>query len=351
MATLQPLGTNRRESYRAWQLLDLHRPELALSVCERLLAQNPNDVSAMLAQAEALRQLNRLPEAAMAARTAVAKAPESALAHYHWARMLGQQGAFWDAESAAKNAIRLSPNDAESYGLLAQLQCMLLRQSEALTSANAGLALNAQHVNCLLWRAVSLEKISGPQMADEGFHEVLRLAPTNAQVHSLRGQVLLQRAEPNAANWHLSEALRLDATDSALIPLLRRARRWQHWPKWMVRRHQQMRRCWHQERYLGNAESATALLLPFFLLLSWWRNWHDPIFRLTRTQVWRLRRGLWLTLILIIPALIIAGEYFGWFDASKPFSIPQMLALAAGGCLFHLGIHLMTRKITAESSP
>lgn len=329
-----------------WQMLALHRPELALLACERLLAHNPTDLSAMLVRAEALQQLGRLPEAALAAREAVASAPESAWAHYQWARMLGRQGALHDAESAVRDAIRLAPHNASYHGLLAQLLCLLKRPREALASANAGLALDARHLNCQLWRAVALENLD-PALADASFAEALRLAPASALVHSLRGQCLLRRAEPRAANQHLSEALRLDASNEELAPLLRRARRWQHWPQWMTRRHQRLLHHWHHERYLGVADSATLLLLPFFLLVSGWRNRHDPVFRPTRAQVWGRWLGVWLSLILLLPIIIFAGDYLRWFEADTPLSLPQMAGLAGGGLLFQLALRFMSKKARA----
>ncbi|GAB3580667.1 tetratricopeptide repeat protein [Hymenobacter daeguensis] len=351
MATLQPLNARNQEIDRAWQLLKLHRPALALSVCARLLAQNPANVSALLAKTEALWQLKRFSEAAMTAREAVAHAPASALPYYYWARMLGAQGVLYDAEAAARNAIQLAPSNAEYWGLLAQLQCMLRQPREALASANEGLALNARHVGCLLWRAVASERTGNISLAEEGFQEVLRLAPTDAQVHALRGQTLLQRPEPQAASWYLAEALRLDPTRYELMPLLRQARRWQHWPKWMVQRHQRMRKNWYQERYLGYADSSTALLLLFFLPISWLHNRHDPLFQSTPTQVWRRWLGLWVSLPLLALAILFLADWLGWVDTSRPFSMPQMVGLLIGGSLFYLVILLLKRKIDSTLSP
>jgi tetratricopeptide (TPR) repeat protein len=328
---------------RIWQLLNLNRPALALEQAELLLAQNPASVQALWGRTEALRQLGRLPEALTAARQAVAQAPQSATLFSALARVHGQQGQLWPAVDAIQESLRLNPMNANSYALLAELQFLLRRPDETVTSAESGLFVNARHTDCLLWRALAQEQLSQPAAADHDFQQLLHLAPNSSQVHAQRGKQLLCRCELQAAASHLAEALRLAPTRSAeLVPLLRRAQREQHWPVWLVRRRQQLRQ---GQRVLSSRDWAVLLLLPFFWVRSWWRTRHHPLFQRSRAQVWQLRLQLWVALVVSVPILAFLGDYVGLFDASTPLSIPQMVSLLAGGLLFHLSIYLLRKQV------
>ena len=259
---------------RIWQLLQLDRPALALEHAAQLLAQHTASVQALWGRTEALRQLNRLPEALTAARQAVAQVPQSAVLFSALARVLGHQGQLWPAVDAIRESLRINPMNANSFALLAELQFLLHYPDEAVTSAESGLFVNAQHTDCLLWRALAQEQLREPAAADHDFQQLLRLAPNSAQAHAQRGKQLLRRGELQAAAVHLAEALRLAPTRSAkLVPLLRRARRELHWPAWLVRRRQQLR----QGQGVFSLRDCTALLLlPFFWVRGWWRTRHDP---------------------------------------------------------------------------
>ncbi len=269
-----------RDAAYAWQLLHLRRPAPALELVAQLLAANPADLPALLARVEALRQLARLPEAAEAARTAVAQAPQSDRAFAALAQVRGQQGQLYEAEKAISEALRLDPLDASYYGLLAQLHYLQGQSAAAIASAEVGLRINARHPDCLLWHAVAEEKLEHPATTDTDFSLLLRLAPSSALVHLWRGRLLLRRYEPHAANTHLTEALRLAPTNSAeVVPLLRQARRRQHWPGWLLRLHQQRRHSWEQGAPFSWQAPVAALATPLYWGVAWWRTRHDPVVR------------------------------------------------------------------------
>lgn len=264
----------------AWQLLQLHRPELALRMAEQLLARDPADVRALSLRAEALRQLGRLVEALATAKETISQAPQSAVLFYRLAVILGQSGELREAELAVREAIRIDPTAAAYYGFLAELTYLLARPDEAITIASTGLTCNAHHVDCLLWRAVAYERCNQRVAADADFNLALRLAPTSALLHQHWGKMLLQRSDAAGAARHLAEALRLNPNAYAtLLPPLRQALRWQYWPNWMVRRHQQLRYEWQQQHVLTNRGGNTVLLLPYFLLISWWKTRRDIAFQ------------------------------------------------------------------------
>lgn len=241
-----------------WQLLQLHRPQLVLEMAERLVATDPTALSPQLARVEALRQFGRLPEAQDAAGMAVALAPESDAAFYALAQIRGQQGHLQQA-AAGREALRLDPLEATYHAFLAQLLYLKGQPTSAVASANAGLGLrlNTRHVGCLLWRALAQEQLDQPKPADADFRQLLHLAPTSALAHTRRGKQLLWRCEPATAQEHLAEALRLDPTSCPeLVPLLRRARREQHWPAWLRRHQRQLR----QERGIIGATLPSRLV-------------------------------------------------------------------------------------------
>ena len=296
-----PLRTPAFSAEAAWQLLRLHRPALALELADRLLAQNPSSIRALAVRTEALVLLRRLPEAIAAAQEMVAQAPQSNVAFHRLARVLGQSGELWEAELAVREAIRLDPTAAAYYGFLAELTCLLARPDEAIAIASTGLTCNARNADCLLWRAIAYEHCGQPAAADADFRLALRLVPTSALLHQRRGNMLLERAEPEGAAQHLAEALRLNpAAAPTILPPLRRAKRWQHWPPWMVHRHWQLRREWQHHYTLTTKGGNTALLLPYFLLISWWKTRYDAAFqqRLPKTP---LRALGWNILAVALP--------------------------------------------------
>ncbi|RZK62923.1 MAG: hypothetical protein EOO59_01245 [Hymenobacter sp.] len=344
-------ATNSLSVPHAWRLLQLRRPELALRMADQLLARNPASPSALVIRSEALRWLKRLSEAVDAARQAVALAPHAAGTFAALARAYGQQGELYEAELAIREALRLTPTEAAYYAFLAELHYLLRRPAEAIATAQDGLALNAQQADCLLWLALAQEALSHPEAADEAFSRLLYVAPTSDLAHAKLGQVLLQRYEPAAANRHLSAALRQAPGRAAeLLPLLRQARRQQHWPAWFLRSEQRARTL----RALGTAPGLGVFVNR--LRASWavararWLTRHDPLFQLSRREVWQRRLKAWLLSVLLVPVLILGGNYFELIGADTPLSLPQMLGLVLGGGLFLLVAQLMKRKIDSPES-
>jgi len=341
-----PPATTSLSVQHAWQLLRLHRPELALRMADQLLARDPVATTALIVRAEALRQLRRLPEAVKTARQAVALAPQVAGTFATLARAYGQQGELYEAELAIKEALRLTPTEASYHAFLAELQYLLRRPAEAAVSAQNGLFLNPEHANCLLWVAMAQEALSQPEAADKAFGRLLHVAPTSDQAHAQLGRILLLRYEPAAADRHLTEALRqAPGRAPELLPLLRRARRRQHWPAWLLRSERARRERQAQDRDPSLRMAANWLLLGWAVAWAHWRTRHDPLFQLSPRQVWQRRLRTLGVGVLLLPLLILGGDYLNYFDAAKPLGMPQMVGLAIAGLLVALSIQLMKRKI------
>lgn len=344
-----PLRASSFSAQAAQQLLRLHRPQLALEMADRLLAQNPAGTQALAVRIEALALLRRLPEALSAARQAVAIAPQSAYTHAGLAWVYGRQGHLWAAVDTMQEALRLNPINADYYALLAQLQYLLRRPDETITSANSGLAIDARQPDCLLWQALAEEQLNEPTAADLHFQQLFRLVPDNASAHAHRGKQLLQRCAPAQAATHLAAALQLAPARSAeLVPLLRQARREQHWPSWMVRRRQQLRQEWQARHVLSYRGGSTLLLIPFFAARSWWHTRHAPLFQSSRTLVLRRWQKAWVGGIFLLPALIFLAGYFKILNINASLSIAQMVGLLVGSLLYQVTGYLLGRKIKQQ---
>jgi tetratricopeptide (TPR) repeat protein len=333
---------------RIWLLLQHRRYELAEAAARQRIAADPADWQAFVLLAHALRLRDRLDEAGVAATTAVGLAPAAGSSHFALARVRGQQGRFEQAHEAAMEALRIIPYQAEYHGFRAQLFYLRGSYDAAISCAEAGLRQDARHTDCLLWRALAKEAKDQPESANADFVQLLHLAPDSAFLHRQLGQVLLRRHEPHQADEHLSTALRKQPEQAEeLLPSIRKARCQATWPAWLLR----MARHEASERALGLEGGLKSALLQVaagpFNLRARWLTRHDPLFALTHVQRWRRRLIMWVSLIIIVPVLILAGDYFGFFDASKPLTIPQMLGLIVCGGLYHIGIHLMSKKINS----
>jgi tetratricopeptide (TPR) repeat protein len=326
------LPTSAPTAASAWQLLRLQRPGLALELAERLLAQNPASLPAHLARTEALRQLGRLAEAAVAAQAATSVAPQSAAAFRAFAQIRGQQGELIKAEYLITEALRLAPADAGHYGFLAQLQYLQSRHSEAIASATAGLLTDAQHPDCLLWRSLAQEAQAQPAAADADFGRVLRLAPTSALAHEWRGRVLLGRYEPHPAAQHLAEALRLAPGNMAMLQLLRQARRRQLWPPWLLRQHRRLREDWRAARPFSWRCLVVGPCTPLYAARTWWRTRHHPLFQ---QPIPGLRRALlrkWLAWTAIIGVLLAVQRAIIAFEL-PPYTLVILLTVILKGAM------------------
>ena len=339
-----PTAIAERERIRL--LLQLDRYQLAEEAARRCLAANPTDWRAAVLLAHALRFLDRLEEAHLAASTAVGLAPEAPTTHAELAQVYGQQGKFEQAHQATLAALRLDPSRPDCHGYRAQLFYLRGSYNAAVGCAEEGLRINPRHTDCLLWRALAQEAKNQPEAADADFRRLLHLTPNSALLHNRLGQVLLRRYEPHQADIHLTTALRQQPEEAArLAPLIRQARRQATWPAWLLRSEQRGAK----RRALGRAPGLGMLFNRIWgtgaVMRARWLTRHDPLFQPSRAQVWRRWLGLWLSLILIAPAIIFLGDYLQWFDADTPLTIPQMFGMLAGSGLFLYIAYLIKKQI------
>ena len=114
-----------------------------------------------------------------------------------------------DAEAAAREAIRLDPEDADYYALLASIRFQQQQWPDTLRYADAGLALDAGSITCANLRGMALVRLNRKEAAAETIQGTLARDPENAAAHANQGWALLHRGKPNEALVHFKEALRL----------------------------------------------------------------------------------------------------------------------------------------------
>jgi predicted Zn-dependent protease with MMP-like domain len=96
---------------RAAALNQLGRSEEALEAADAILAENPDDLDAMLERAFALWERMRLDEAAAQLREVVRRAPDEAWAHHTLGLVAERRGDRREAERRFRRARRLDPDD------------------------------------------------------------------------------------------------------------------------------------------------------------------------------------------------------------------------------------------------
>src|SRR5262249_40094967 len=135
---------------RAEVLLSQGRFEMAEGELRAYLAYAPDDPLAHAWLAQALLGLDKAPAEAVAeARTAVHMATYAAYPQMVLSLALEKQDKLLEAEVAAREAIRLDPDEAAYHAQLADLLSRRRRWSEAADAAQRGLEIDAEDLACI----------------------------------------------------------------------------------------------------------------------------------------------------------------------------------------------------------
>ena len=196
---------------RARVLLAQGRADLAEAELRRALAAAPDVPQLHADLTRSLVEQGRNDEAQQAAEAAVRLDPESAFAHCTLADILWVRQRSAEAIAAALEAIRLDPAKADYRAKLAEISffgegCPL----DSLAAAEAGLAIDPEHLWCSQLRAFALLELGRPAEATEAAGAVLRRAADDSLAHVVRGWALLDTKDRQGAEEHFRAALRLD---------------------------------------------------------------------------------------------------------------------------------------------
>lgn len=202
-------------------LVDGHRPELAERELRQALRRFPQEGALHGLLALALVKLQRDEQALHAAREAVRLDPYHPWCNQAWAAvhaLLPRYQKKRGSIAAVRQALRRSPDEPTLHGYLALAilnrgaawprKPRLLR--EALQVAEAGLALDPDHLDCHLLRAQALSALGRTEEARQAALRALELAPEQWAPHSVLGVVELDARNTGQAHRLLREALRIN---------------------------------------------------------------------------------------------------------------------------------------------
>lgn len=195
---------------RASLLIDQGRYDLAERELQEHLADAPDDARAYALLTLTLVELERLPLADEASRTALRLDADDAMSHYARARVLVARRDNAPAVEAAEEVIRLDPDHPRGYAILATARIGQRRWTDALDVIDAGLRLAPEHEGLLTLRGLALREMGRGSDANVAFESALRRDPSNAYAHAHRGLTMLHQGRTNEALESITEALRLD---------------------------------------------------------------------------------------------------------------------------------------------
>lgn len=198
---------------RGWAALARGRFDVAEKEFQLVLAESPDDAHCHSALGLCLTGQEKFDAAEREARLGVGLAPDFDFTHYVLGRVLVDRNRYKDAQVAVEEAIRLDPEDANNRFLHASIQARQERWAECLNSADAGLAIDAEHDGCTNLRALALTQLGRKDEASATIAGALQRSPENSMTHANQGWALLHCNQPKQAREHFREALRLDPTN------------------------------------------------------------------------------------------------------------------------------------------
>lgn len=128
-----------------------------------------------------------------------------------------------DAETAARQALAESPNDAEAHALLGFALYQQEQNPAALREAELAIGLAPDVATYHYARALILLALDRRAEAQTAIREALRLDPTQAAYHGVQSRIHLLRKEWQAALQAAEEGLRCDPEDVGCTNLRARA--------------------------------------------------------------------------------------------------------------------------------
>jgi tetratricopeptide (TPR) repeat protein len=196
---------------RATLLLEQSRYEMAEKELRLALVESPNDATAHALLGLCLSYQQQYQEATQAAETAISLAPDMPFPHYILAYILCDRRQLELAEKSVMEAIRLNPYQDAYFALLARCKYNCKHWNEALSAANQGLAIDAENVECLNYRALCLSQLGRGEEALATVEGAISASPEDATSYASSGWILLSHGKsPDKALEYFREALRLN---------------------------------------------------------------------------------------------------------------------------------------------
>ncbi len=138
------------------------------------------------------------------------------------AKILYQQNRHSDAERELRQALASDPDNYEAHLLLVFVYSSLGRKNDALSSAERAVALVPDW--SYAWYALSyahwqVDKKRNTDKAMEAINTALRMEPSHADYHYLKGEILFSVSEWEQALEHANTSLRIDSENLGALNL------------------------------------------------------------------------------------------------------------------------------------
>lgn len=195
---------------RAQQLIRQERFALAIEQLELALAEDIQDVRALGMLALAQVKLNQYQLAQETIIRALSISPENARLHYLASLVLEHSDRAAEAMAEIREAIRLSPEEADFYGKLAGLHVQRNEFKTALEISEEGLQFDPEHSTCNNFRSLCLVRLGRREEANQALQAALRRSPDDPFNHACLGWEKLAENDFKQAAIHFREALRLE---------------------------------------------------------------------------------------------------------------------------------------------
>ena len=199
----------RPEAQQAAQLYAQGRHQAALQVASGALLQHPDDALLWNLAAAAAHALGLLDDAEQFWRTAVAKRPRYAEAHYNLGCLLLQRQRDDEAETVFRRVLAIEPAHAMALNNLAAILGGSQRAAEGLPLVQRSLALAPDNVSAYNNLGLILQSIGRGDEAQAAFDRAIALQPLFAEAWCSRGLLQMERGRIADAERDLTESLRL----------------------------------------------------------------------------------------------------------------------------------------------
>ena len=196
---------------KALLLFEQSRYDMAASELHSELTDNPYEARAYALLGLCLNMQQKYEQATESAKSAIALSPDLPFTHYVLGYIACDRNQFQEAESSLQEAIRLNPAESSYFALLARCKYNQKLWQNTLDAANQGLALEAENVECLNYRALALSQLGKPLEAIAIAEDAISQSPQDASDYATNGWILLNHGkDPQKALEYFQEALRLN---------------------------------------------------------------------------------------------------------------------------------------------
>ena len=210
---------------RAWTLIELRRWKEAIAEAQRVLAHNPQHFSGLYNLSVAQR---RSGDAAAAERTThalIGYFPASASAFNILSRALKDQRKTDEAIAASREAVRLSPNDADLWINLADVLILQKLYAEGIEACAKAIGLNPNAAMAHNNYAVGLEEFNRNAESESAYRKAMELDPLNALFHSNLGWLMNKQKKYKEATRLFYSAVKLEPANKEFQKSMDRALR------------------------------------------------------------------------------------------------------------------------------